>query len=152
MADWIKIKNEYINGDISQRKLAEKHGVPYSTLRHRAAKENWIADKESQRIKMGTKLAQKTAEKISDIESDRMAKIMTLADDAIDILQKALKQTTSTKKVETYRLRQIVQSIKDLKDIVKIDPRDNSDTEIADDGFIDALNAKAGDIDWSDDE
>ena len=28
----------------------------------------------------------------------------------------------------------------------------DSDTEIADDGFIDALNAKAGDIDWSDDE
>ena len=152
MTDWIKIKNEYINSDISQRKLAEKHGISFSAIRRRAEKENWVADKESQRIKVSTKVAQKTAEKISDIESDRMAKIMTLADDAMDILQTALKQTTSTKKVETYRLRQIVQSIKDLKDIVKIDPRDNFDTEIADDGFLDALNAKAGDIDWSDDE
>jgi hypothetical protein len=39
--DWKQIKAEYIAGGTSYRKLAEKHGVSFSTLRKVAAKEQW---------------------------------------------------------------------------------------------------------------
>lgn len=39
--DWERIKAEYIAGGTSYRKLAEKYGVSFSTLRKVAAKEHW---------------------------------------------------------------------------------------------------------------
>ena len=62
--DWIKIKNEYINTNISQRSLAEKYKVPYQTIRDKAIKEKWFDKKKEQRSKIGAKMEQKTAEKI----------------------------------------------------------------------------------------
>ena len=41
MTDWIAIKNDYINTDISYRKLAGKYNVSFATLRARAKKEDW---------------------------------------------------------------------------------------------------------------
>ena len=39
--DWTKIKQDYVNSEISLRALAKKHGVSYSTLQSRAAREDW---------------------------------------------------------------------------------------------------------------
>ena len=51
MADWNKIKTEYITTDTSYRKLAEKHGVGESTLFTRASKEKWVEQKEQHQSK-----------------------------------------------------------------------------------------------------
>lgn len=40
--DWLKIKSEYVNGNISLRKLAEKtEGITYSQIAKVAASEKW---------------------------------------------------------------------------------------------------------------
>ena len=39
--DWKKIKSEYIAGGTSYRRLAEKYGVSFSTLRGIAEREKW---------------------------------------------------------------------------------------------------------------
>lgn len=57
--NWKKIKHEYLTTHISQRKLAEKHGVPFGTIRDHAHKEKW----NDERIKLQTKLRQKTEQK-----------------------------------------------------------------------------------------
>lgn len=41
MADWNKIKAEYIAGGTSYRKLAEKYGVSRTTLERKAKDEKW---------------------------------------------------------------------------------------------------------------
>jgi hypothetical protein len=41
VADWKKIKAEYIKGGISYRKLADKHKVPFGTLTRIAGNEKW---------------------------------------------------------------------------------------------------------------
>lgn len=69
MIDWLKLKNEYINGNISYRKLAEKYGITFQTLRDRAIKEKWFAKRKEQRHKIDTKTTQKTAEKIAEKEA-----------------------------------------------------------------------------------
>lgn len=71
--DWLKIKTEYISGDISYRKLAEKHSVPFPTLRDRATSEGWKKQRDKQRDKVITKAEQKSVEKTSDALSDEAA-------------------------------------------------------------------------------
>lgn len=77
MADvnWLKIRNEYISGNISYRKLSENHKVSFQTLRDRAIKEKWAELRNIQRNKIGTTTAQKTAEKIAEQESDYIVNI-----------------------------------------------------------------------------
>ena len=72
-ADWLKIKSEYVSGDIGYRKLAEKHGVPFPTLRDKAVKEKWNEKRNAHRNRVITATEQKTEAKISDALSDEAA-------------------------------------------------------------------------------
>lgn len=90
--NWNKIKTEYINGYISQRKLAEKHGIPYQTLRDRALKEKWNDKRKAQREKIGEKTAQKTAEKLAEAEANRLLRISAAADRLLEKIEEATEQ------------------------------------------------------------
>lgn len=68
--DWKAIKTEYITGDISYRKLAEKYEIPFSTLRDKAISEQWYKQKEQNRNKIVTKSIEKVVAK----ESNNLAK------------------------------------------------------------------------------
>lgn len=105
--DWLKIKNDYINGGGSYRKLAEKYGVSFGTLRSRAEKEKWPALKEKQLHKISIKTAQKSAEKIAEKEANRIVRLLELSDELTDRIEQAileLDQTQVTHKVKTRTL------------------------------------------------
>jgi hypothetical protein len=68
--DWKAIKTEYITGDISYRKLAEKHKIPFPTLRDKAVAEQWYKQKERNRNEIVTKSIEQIVEK----ESTKLAK------------------------------------------------------------------------------
>ena len=42
MADWQKIKTEYITTDPSYRKLAQKYGIDSAVIGRRAKSEEWV--------------------------------------------------------------------------------------------------------------
>lgn len=60
--NWKKIKAEYIRGGISQRKLAKKHGVSFSTLQRKARIEGWAKTRRDVEDKAEAKLIQKTVD------------------------------------------------------------------------------------------
>lgn len=60
---WEAIKTEYITTDISQRKLAEKHGVPYPAIRKRAEREGWYPAKKEHSRRVVAKATQKAEAK-----------------------------------------------------------------------------------------
>lgn len=91
-ADWIKIKNEYIHTNISQRNLAKKHGVSFNTLKDKANKEEWAKYKKIQRDKIATKLQQKTEGTIIDAELDRISRINDIVDRLIEKIEEATDQ------------------------------------------------------------
>ena len=91
--NWTKIRTEYINGHISYRKLAEKHGIPFQTLRDRAIKEGWFEKRKIQRDKISLKTEQKTVEKISDKQSDLAADIYDAANELLKKINIAIEQT-----------------------------------------------------------
>lgn len=90
--NWVKIRNEYINGNISYRKLADKHDVSFHVLKTIATKENWFEKRKEQREKICTKLEQKTAEKIAEKEADRLTRISNITDKLIDEIEAAVNQ------------------------------------------------------------
>ena len=51
--NWTTIKREYVQGDIGYRPLAEKHKVSFNTLKGRAKRENWYAEREKYRLSVG---------------------------------------------------------------------------------------------------
>ena len=71
--DWLAIRNDYINGGGSYRKLAEKYGVSFSVLKDIAVKEKWKEAKEQQTNKIRTETEQKTQEKVSEALSEEAA-------------------------------------------------------------------------------
>lgn len=93
MANWTKIRNEYINGHISYRKLAEKHDVSFHTLKGIATEEKWFDKRKEQWEKIRTRTEQKTVEKIAEEESDLAANIHKAANELLEKLNVAIAQT-----------------------------------------------------------
>ena len=129
--DWIKIKNEYINTNISQRKLAEKYKVSFNTLKDRANKERWADVKKEQHNKIISATQQKTADKIVDAEVDRLAELLKLTDEAREQIRVGMSQLNKfmdmfgniheSEIIDVVKLKKLVSAMKDLKDIVRVD-------------------------------
>lgn len=104
MADWKKIKTEYITTDISYRKLGEKYGVNYSVIGARAREESWV----EQRTQFRNKTHTKTMEKISEKQAKQAAKVADLADKLMSKLEQAIEeldQTVVTHKTKTREIQ-----------------------------------------------
>ena len=82
MADWAKIKAEYIRGGISTRKLAEKHGVSYTTLAKKCCKENWTAHRQRAESKGTERIVDACATK----EAEKAIRIYEAADIALTVV------------------------------------------------------------------
>lgn len=106
--DWKRIKAEYIAGGTSYRKLAEKYGVSFSTLRKVAAKENWT----DLRNKAGAKTDTKIVDKVSKKNANKAVKIDKVADKLL------IKISTMIDTVhDTQGIKHISSALKDIKDI-----------------------------------
>ena len=66
VSKWDRIKNEYIVGDTSYRKLAKKHKVSLSAIVEHSAKEKWQELRQEARNRAATITVQKTADAISE--------------------------------------------------------------------------------------
>lgn len=67
MADWTKIKAEYIRGGTSYLKLAEKYGVSESTVVRHAKREKWLERRKEKECKVTSKIADAAAEHESNV-------------------------------------------------------------------------------------
>lgn len=86
--NWQKIKTEYITGDISQKKLADKHGVPFRTLQDRCRAEGWVAARKEHRAET----VAKALEKISDTQAEQMAQeLVSAAGELLAMVRKGIR-------------------------------------------------------------
>lgn len=114
---WRKIKAEYVAGGISQRALAEKWGVPMTTLVKHAKKEKWTARRKDAENKAVEKASEKVAEAVADnavvlerIKWKLLARLETMVDEFPGRNAAELKVRTfdKTKATETkYSIRDI---------------------------------------------
>ena len=85
--DWKKIKAEYIAGGTSYRKLAEKYGVPRTTLERKAKEEKWSELRRQAEGKAEAKMVNAISEKSAKIDDKYFRlvdKLFTKAEEVID--------------------------------------------------------------------
>ena len=123
--DWNAIRAEYIGGGISQRKLADKHGVSADYLMQRANREGWKKDRDKAISKAIAKTQQKSADAIADnvtiaadikkrllLRLQRIEKAYPL--DATEVRSKAGNSTA------IFRIRDLTAAYKDLTEGMQI--------------------------------
>ena len=89
MADWEKIKGEYLtNTEVSIRDLAQKYGVHYTTIGKKASKEGWQELRQQQTNTTLTKIL--TADTNKKVE--RVNRLMTVADKLLNKVELAVDQ------------------------------------------------------------
>lgn len=136
--DWKKIKKEYIAGGISYRKLAEKHGVSFSTLEKTARREGWR--------ELKRQADEKTATKAVEAVSSRNARL----DKAVDLaLEAACKYLTAPGQLRAVDLKDVTTALKNLRDLKGIKSEADMEEQRA---RIEALRARSGNNGAGDEE
>ena len=92
MASWKRIKAEYIAGGTSYRKLADKYGVSFSTLRKIAAKEKWSELRNKAGAKRDTKIVEVIGDKEADRAIDKLERVSNLTELLLDKLEQAISE------------------------------------------------------------
>lgn len=108
--DWKKIKTEYISGNISYRKLAEKHGVSFNTLKRHAVEEEWHKLRQQKDEKATTKIINS----ISEREAKKANKIIDVADKLLDKISAMIDKAED---YNTQNIKNLTSALKDLKEI-----------------------------------
>ena len=107
--DWTKLKAEYIAGGISYRKLAEKYGVSFNTLKDIAVGEKWTELRQRAHNDATTKIVEKVIEENTKLNAD----IYGVADKLLEKIIEMLGQEGLT----SQSLRHLTSSLKDIKDV-----------------------------------
>ena len=139
--DWLTIRNDYINGGGSYRKLAEKYGITLATIRRRAEAENWIKLREEHQHKINTKAAQKAQEKISDALSDEAASKVRIRVRLLEMGENWLNNLEEI--TDTGEFRRMVQSFADMGVFEKDVSEYAQGNETEDDPLTKALKEEA---------
>lgn len=164
--DWDAVRAEYLAGEIGCRKLAEKHGIPYQTIRDRATREQWTRLRREAREKSGKKAVQKAADlaaKNAAAAQRIRGKLLARLEKEIDRLPDAIIGSESRNMIEaierdkkgrpikkmvqgkTHNLRELAATLKELSAGVDMETGVSS----PDDGFLQALSSTAME-DWHD--
>ena len=116
MIDWEVIKEEYLNTQIGQKALAKKYGISHNAIEKRALSEGWWNEKKqlispSAAIPLSVKL-----ERLTEQLTDKVGEAIEQLE--LDWIKG---ESFETGLVDTQKMRHIIQSIKDLKELVNDD-------------------------------
>ena len=114
MADWNRIKTEYITTDTSYRELSQKYGVHYTTIAKRAQKEDWQQLRQQQTNTTQTKMIQAVERR----KVDRAAKLIGVSDLLLDKVRGMLEEDSGT--ITSQAMRNLSGVLRDIKDIQMI--------------------------------
>lgn len=97
--NWAEIQQEYIYKGTSLRRLAEKHGVPFSTLGRRAQKGGW----EQKRVQVSTEVSTALLEVVTDAAVDRATRIVNITNTVAEKLEARAKKMSEDDSTKAYK-------------------------------------------------
>ena len=115
MADWQKIKTEYITTNTSYRKLSEKYGIHYKTIADKGKDEGW----KELRSQHTHKTLTKTLDAISTKQVDRASRLISVADKLLDKVEDLVEGYPELV-MAPQNLKHISGVLKDIKEIQMI--------------------------------
>ena len=110
MADWQKIRAEYITTDISYRKLADKYGLDQATIARRAKKEDWVSKRQHHADKTQAKILSADTKN----KADRVGRLMTVADKLLDKVEKFVDASEYVSPTSAKNLSDTLKNIKEV--------------------------------------
>lgn len=121
-ATWRKIKNEYIFGNLSYGELSKKYGVPRTTIGAKGKKEGWVRECNE----ITDNIRQMTKEKLVEKSVNANEQAMDIFNEVLSKLSEASK---SIDPMDTVGIKQIVSSMKELKEmgVIYIDKKDDDE-------------------------
>lgn len=129
MADWKKIKKEYIAGNCSYKDLSEKYNVSFSTLEKHARREKW------------RDLRRKASEKTANDVAERVGARNARFEDAVNLaLEAACEYLKSPGRMRAVDLKDVTTALKNLRDLKGIKNKADAEEQKA---RIEALRARA---------
>lgn len=100
--DWSKIKAEYISGGTSYRKLAQKYGVSFNTLKDIAVREEWCKLRTQAHNDATTKMVNDVATENAKIDDRYFRIVDKLMDKAEELVDKTtIWQVSNLKEMAT---------------------------------------------------
>lgn len=115
MADWQKIKTEYITTDTSYRELSQKYGVHYTNIAKKASKEDWQQLRQQHTNTTQTKILKA----IGRQQATRAARLQSVADKLLGKVE-ALVEASDPMEMDTQSMKHISGVLKDIKEIQMI--------------------------------
>lgn len=123
VAQWRKVRMEYVKGNTTYKELAQKYGVGESTIRKRASNEGW----REKRNKLDTKVEQKALERVCDARANEFCLIAAVNDRMDAVLDNLLEfvRQQPPKKYDDLRgieslskaIAQVVETKRDLYNV-----------------------------------
>ena len=107
--DWNKLKAEYIAGGISYRKLAEKHGVSFNTLKDIAVGEKWTELRQQAHNDATTRMVEQVIEE----NTKHTVGIYDVADKLLNKITDML----TLEGLNTQSVKHLTSALKDIKEI-----------------------------------
>lgn len=102
--DWNALRLEYINGTLSLRDLARKHGLSESTVGNRAVRHKWEQDRERLRTEANIisqeKLTEDRIEQLLQFSSKDI-ELAILAKEKVELFLKSLQEATEAQTLNT---------------------------------------------------
>ena len=113
MADWEKIKAEYITTKTSYRKLADKYGIHYKTIADKGKDEGWQELRSQHSHSTLTKMLEVDTEQ----KVDRATRLMTVAD---KLLNKVEMFVDAADLVSPTSVKNLSDALKNIKEVCMV--------------------------------
>lgn len=110
MVEWHKIRAEYISSKTSYRKLAEKHGVSFNTLKDIAVAEKWFEQRQQNHNTTTTEI-------INEINKKTVSNTVSIISAADTVLNKTMGLINSLEVTDIDTLKSAATILKILKEV-----------------------------------
>ncbi len=118
MANWQKIKTEYITKGTSYRKLSEKYGLSYRSIADKGNSEGWVELRNQYLIKTTSDIV----EAVGAQDVNRATKLQTVADKVLQMVE-AYIDASDPIEIDTQSMKHISGVLKDIKEVLR-SPKD----------------------------
>ncbi|MBR3844330.1 MAG: hypothetical protein IKM39_02355 [Clostridia bacterium] len=110
--DFAQMKNRYIQGGVSYRRIGELFDVPYDLVAKTGRKEGWVALRK-EALAQGRNAPEKSGQALCPV-CNHGQKVALTADCLLDRMLKTIQQA---EKIESGAFKQYTSALKDLRDI-----------------------------------
>ncbi len=127
--DWVKIKQEYIESNITLEELAKKHNISPSTIMRKSAQEGWTIERKIFYRKIEEKKQEKKIDNLVSESANFDNQCLRVACSAIEIVEKQilyLQKKTEEQRTDALIERQVrlleklANSLKQLQSVGKV--------------------------------